>query len=49
MTAYQEYAFDSYEYDVVDYLLKPISFERLFKATQKRLNLSKMRNIFYYV
>jgi len=37
-TAYQQYAFDSYEYDVVDYCLKPVSFERLLKATQKAFN-----------
>ncbi|NQZ45850.1 MAG: response regulator transcription factor [Flavobacteriaceae bacterium] len=34
-TAYREYAVDSYEFGVVDYLLKPITFERFFKAVGK--------------
>ena len=34
-TAYAEYGAESYEYDVVDYLMKPISFERFLKAVQK--------------
>lgn len=34
-TAYREYATEGYEYDVVDYLLKPISLERFAKAIDR--------------
>lgn len=34
-TAYSEYALDGYEHNVIDYLLKPISFERFFSAALK--------------
>lgn len=34
-TAFDEYALKAYELDVVDYLLKPIPFERFVKATEK--------------
>jgi DNA-binding LytR/AlgR family response regulator len=34
-TAFQEYALESYEYNVVDYLLKPFSFQRFVKAISK--------------
>jgi DNA-binding LytR/AlgR family response regulator len=36
-TAYSEYALDSYDYEAVDYLLKPIEFDRFYKSIQRYL------------
>jgi DNA-binding LytR/AlgR family response regulator len=47
-TAYSEYAIKSYELDVSDYLLKPISFSRFLKACEKvsvQLNQSSLKQV----
>lgn len=43
-TAYREYAIESYELNVVDYLLKPIVFTRFFKAIEKFLETQIVEN-----
>ena len=39
-TAYRDFAIESYELDAVDYLLKPITFERFFKSVDRFLRES---------
>lgn len=43
-TAYSEYALESYDYDAVDYLLKPIEFERFVKAANKACEMSWVKS-----
>lgn len=46
-TAYSDYALESYNYDVVDYLLKPIKLARFLKAINKvssTLNITNHQN-----
>lgn len=43
-TAHQKFAIDGFELDAVDYLLKPISFERFTKAVNKAIEYYDYKN-----
>ncbi len=43
-SAYQEYALDAFKYKVIDFLVKPISFQRFYESVEKYLAWQKSFN-----
>ncbi|WP_295220138.1 LytTR family DNA-binding domain-containing protein [uncultured Chryseobacterium sp.] len=43
-TAYREFAIDGFELEAVDYLLKPVTFERFFKSVDRILRRAENEN-----
>ena len=43
-TAYKKFAFEGFELDAIDYLLKPISFGRFYKAVQRAFTFYTLRH-----
>lgn len=44
ITAYEKYALESYNLDVVDYLVKPVALDRFVRACHKAKELYELRN-----
>ena len=44
ISAHKEFALESYEYNISDYLLKPFNFERFFKSIQKVMDKIEVDN-----
>ena len=44
-TAFPEYALEGYELDIIDYLLKPVAFNRFLKAVQKAKEFADLRDM----
>jgi DNA-binding LytR/AlgR family response regulator len=43
-TAFKEFAFEGFDYDAVDFLVKPIAFDRFLKAVNKAFQLLRLKN-----
>jgi DNA-binding LytR/AlgR family response regulator len=43
-TAFSEYALEGYSLDIIDYLMKPIPFDRFLKAAQKACELYQLKH-----
>ena len=42
-TAYRDYAIEGFNLNAVDYILKPITFQRFFQAIEKFTNTNKSK------
>lgn len=45
VTAHNEYAVEAFEYDVTDYLVKPVSEDRFAKAINKAVKLNQVKDV----